>query len=484
MVGPNFHTPPSPKLESYNAKPLPKRTATTPHAGSAGKSQTYVFDRDLAADWWTMFHSKEINELVNAGIANSPTIDAAQAALRAAKETLNEQIGNLLFPSVGFNGEGYRQRLSGLNYGTDSASQIYNVFSASVNVAYTLDVFGGSRRQLEALRAQVDYQQFQLLGTYLTLTTNIVATAITAASYEAQITTTKELISTLQNQLNIMRKQYQYGGIANTDLLTQTTLLEQTKATLPQLEKLYSQTRHALDTLIGAYPDTPLPVIHLNKLALPGELPVSLPSQLVRQRPDIRASEALLHAASAQIGVATANLFPTFAIGGNYGYTGTVASSLFQPINKTWAYGMQLSQPIFRGGALFAARRVAIAQFDQAMAQYKETLLTAFQNTADSLRALETDARTFRDAKAAERAASDNLHITQLQYRDGGVAYLNLLTVQQQYLQTRINSIKAQAQRYADTVALYQSLGGGWWNRKYIQCPDPLNSVNASLKCP
>lgn len=484
MVGPNFHTPKAPNVERYNAKPLPTHTASVSHAGSGGKAQTFVYDRDLPADWWQMFHSKEINQLVEAGIHNSPNIDAAQAALRVAQETLNQQIGNLLFPAFNGQGQGYRQRVSGLDYGSTGASQITNVFNVSVNVAYTLDVFGGSRRQLEALAAQVDYQQFQLLATYLTLTSNIVTTAITIASYDAQITTTKELIQVLENQLSIIRKQYAAGGVANTNVLTQVTLVEQTRATLPQLEKALSQAEHAMDTLIGAYPDNELPVLRLNKLTLPGTLPVTVPSQLVRQRPDIRGSEALLHAASAQIGVATANLFPIFQIGGNYGYTGTVPSSLFAPINKTWALGMQVSQPLFHGGALFAARRVAIAQFDQAMAQYKQTLLTAFQNTADSLRALETDARTYRDAEYAARAADDNFRITSMQYREGGVSYLNLLTAQQQYLQTKLNAIKAKAQRYADTVALYQSLGGGWWNRKYIQCPDPLNSMNASLKCP
>jgi NodT family efflux transporter outer membrane factor (OMF) lipoprotein len=491
MVGPDYHPQKSPDVKSYNAHPLPPKTASVT-AGSAGKSQTYIYGRDIPAEWWQLFHSNEVDQLVRTGIANSPTLAAAQAALRQAEENLKVQIGNLLIPAfnVGFNGT--RQRFASSTIGVSSSgttgistpSPVFNLFNANVSVSYILDVFGGSRRQVEAYLAQVDYQQFQVLATYLTLTSNIVTTAITVASYESQIKATVALIKAEEGQLHIMEKQYRVGGIADTNVLTQRTLVDQARATLPPLQKSLAVSRHALAVLIGEFPDTPMPSINLDKLHLPVEIPVSLPSKFVKQRPDVRASEALLHVASAQIGVATANLFPQISITGSDGWTSSVLSNLFSPTNKVWLMQSQITQPLFHGGALLAQRRAAIDAYDQALAQYRQVLLQAFQNTADVLRALETDARTFREAKSAERAAYENFVITSKQYKVGGVAYLNLLNAQQQYQQTRIASIQAQAQRYADTVALYQALGGGWWNRKFKQCPDNLNPENASLTCP
>ena len=484
MVGPDYHTQKAPNVNSYTALPLPKNTASTPTKNSAGRSQTYVYDRDLPADWWRIFHSETINELVQSGIHNNPNITAAQAALRQQQEILKENVGNLLFPAVNASVGAERQRFAGSSFGNDIPSNIFNLFNATTQVTYTLDFFGANRRQLEALAAQVDYKQFQLLATYLTLTSNIVTTAITIAAYEAQIKATIELIAAEQGQLNIIRKQYQLGGVAGTNVLTQETLVEQTRATLPPLQKSLATSRHSLAALIGVYPDTPMPSINLNKLILPKTIPVSLPSNFVRQRPDVRSSEAMLHIASAQVGVATANLFPSFTINGNYGWEAAVASSLIGPNNKAWLIGSTITQPIFHGGALQAARRASIAAYDQALAQYKQTLLQAFQNAADVLRAIETDARTFRAARAAEVAARRNFIITKNQYRDGGIAYLNLLNAQQQYQQTVLNSIQAQAQRYADTASLYQALGGGWWNRRCLTCCDKINPIKASLTCP
>lgn len=484
MVGPDFHKPAAPNVHAYNSSPLPRKTASAPTKNSSGNAQTYVYNQDLPADWWTIFHSDSINQLVQTGIANNPNMAAAQAALRNAEETLNENVGNLLFPALNVNAGGIRQQVSGSSFGGNIPSTIFNLFNVTAQISYTLDVFGGSRRQLEALSAQVDFQQFELLATYLTLTSNIVTTSITIAAYEAEIKATKELIAALQGQLDIINKQYKFGGVAGTTVLTQQTLVDQAKATLPPLQKSLSQARHALAVLLGDFPDTPMPSINLSQLHLPKTVPVSLPSDFVRQRPDVRAAEALLHAASAQVGVATANLFPSFSLTGNYGWNSPVPSTIFQPINKAWLYGGSLTQPIFHGGALFAARRAAIAAYDQTLAQYKQTLLQAFQNAADALRAIETDARTFKATQAAANAAFRNFKITSEQYRDGGVAYLNLLTAQQQYQQTVINNIQAQAQRYADTASLYQALGGGWWNRKLRICKDSVNPMNASLTCP
>jgi NodT family efflux transporter outer membrane factor (OMF) lipoprotein len=468
MVGPNFHSPRSPHVKSFTETPMPAKTAATPAAGKAGKPQSFVQGQNIPAEWWYLFHSKELNQLITCGLANSPNLAAAYAALRVAQENLNVQVGNLLFPAFNAGFLAQRQRFSSATIGgTPGGSPVFNLFNASVNVAYTLDFFGGNRRQVEGFSAQVDYQQFQLIAAYLTLTSNIVTTSVAIASYKAQIDATIDLIDAQAGQLRIMTRQLGLGGVSRETVLTQQTLVEQTRATLPPLQKSLSQARHALAALVGTFPDRQLPEVRLNALILPGKLPVSLPSNLVRQRPDVRASEALLHSAMTGIGVATANLLPQFTISGVYGWETSVASQLFSQTSKIWSMATNIAQPIFRGGALWAQRRQAIASYEQAAAQYRQTVLTAFQNVADVLRALETDARTLRAQQAAEVAARQNLYLSQQQYGLGGVSYLTFLNAQQQYQSTRIAVIQAKAARYADTAALFQALGGGWWNKEW-----------------
>ena len=304
MVGPDFHAPKAPSVKKYTAKPLPKKTVSTPHAGQSGKAQALISQQEIPAEWWTLFHSRTLNNLINQGLANSPTLAVAQATLRQAQETLYAQIGNSLFPAVSGSLGGQRQRSSGATSGNELASAIFNVFNATVNVAYTPDVFGGARRQIESLQAQADFQQFQLIAAYLTITTNIVTTTVTIASFEDQIAATKQLIHDQSEQLTILQKQFSLGAVSNTEVLTQQTLVDQTRATLPPLEKSLSQSKHALAVLVGDFPENAMPSFRLSELTLPSRLPVSLPSNIVRQRPDVRASEATLHSASAQVGVA------------------------------------------------------------------------------------------------------------------------------------------------------------------------------------
>lgn len=467
MVGPNFHSPLSPQVKRYTEVPLPKKTVSTKAAGDAGKTQYFVTARNIPTQWWHLFHSKAINQLVQRGIANSPTLAAAYSALKAAQENFNAQVGSTMLPAFSAQLGGQRQLFSGATLGGDIPNTIFNLFNATVNASYTLDVFGGLRRQIEVYGAQVDYQQFELIAAYLTLTSNIATTAITIASLQAQIKATHSLIASQQDQLRIIKDQYRFGAVSQENVLTQQTLVAQTLATLPPLEKSLSFNRHALSTLVGAYPDEPLPEVNLDELVLPTHLPVTLPSALVRQRPDVRASEALLHAASAQIGVATANLFPQFTITAAYGWQALSPQSLFTTSSNAWNWGMQITQPIFQGNALFARRRAAIATFNQALAQYKQTVLQGFQNVADSLRAIELDAKSLQANKNAELSAKSSLNLAQQQYKLGGASYLSLLTAQQQYQQTLLVRIQSQAARYTDTVALFQSLGGGWWNKPW-----------------
>jgi len=473
MVGPDFETPESPKVNHYTKPPWPCRTVSAP--GHGGASQQFIQTKAISAEWWSLFHSDKINKLICRGIANSPNLTAAKSTLQEARENLNAGIGNGLYPNIGAQVTAQRGSNTGFfssSNGTSSVatsgipSSVFNLFNASLNASYLLDFFGGIRRQIQDLQAQVEYQYFELRAAYLSLTSNIVTTAITIASLHKQICVTKQLIREQAEQLAIIKKQFDLGGVSQIDVVAQQTQLAQTKATLPPLEKSWAQTRHLLAILVGAFPSQRcvIPSLDLDELHLPTTLPLRIPSALVRQRPDIRAAEALWEAANAQVGVATANLYPQITINGSWGKSNTVGSKVFGSQSNLWNIGAGIFQPLFRGGALLAERRAAIAAYDAAAAQYRETVLQAFKNVADTLRAIEADAREMRAQKQAETAAYANLYLVKQQFRLGGVSYLSLLDAQRQYQQTRISLVQAEASRYADTAALFQALGGGWWN--------------------
>lgn len=473
LVGPDFAPPESPKVNHYTKLPWPCRTVSTP--GHGGASQQFIQAKAISAEWWRLFHSSKINKLICRGIANSPNLTAAKATLQEAQENLNAGIGNGLYPNIGAQVTAQRGSNTGFfssSNGTSSVassgipSSVFNLFNASLNASYLLDFFGGIRRQIQGLKAQVEYQYFELRAAYLSLTSNIVSTAITVASLHRQICVTKQLIREQAQQLAIIKKQFDLGGVSQIDIVAQQTQLAQTKATLPPLEKSWAQTRHLLAILVGAFPSQRcvIPSLDLDELHLPTTLPLSVPSALVRQRPDIRAAEALWEAANAQVGVATANLYPQITINGSWGKSNAIGSKVFGSQSNLWNIGAGIFQPLFRGGALLAERRAAIAAYNAAAAQYRETVLQAFKNVADTLRAIEADAREMRAQKQAETAAYANLYLVKQQFRLGGVSYLSLLDAQRQYQQTRISLVQAEASRYADTAALFQALGGGWWN--------------------
>jgi NodT family efflux transporter outer membrane factor (OMF) lipoprotein len=466
MVGPNFHPPVAPNAATYTGSPKSTKTVSIPLAGQSGKSQHFLSGRDIPGDWWKLFHSPELNDLILKGIAHSPTLASAEAALRQAQELFYAQFASTLIPNVNGQLSAVRQKFADSSIGFGQQGALFNLYNVSASVSYNLDVFGGSRRALEGLCSQINYQHYQLEAAYLTLTANIVTTTITIASLRAQIDATKYLIKSQADQLDIIQKQYKFGAISEADVLTQLAQVAQTAATLPPLEKALAQNLHALSVLIGEIPDEQkIPKLFLKRINLPRNLPISIPSRLVQQRPDIKASQALLHVASAQVGVATANLYPQITINGNDGWEGNFIPQLFKPESHIWSIGGSLLQPLFNAGALRARRRAAIDAYEQAYAQYQQVVLLSFKNVADVLRALEQDAKQLRAQKEAEVAAQRSLNLTQQQYKLGGANYLSLLVTQRQYQQALISRIQVETLRYNDTAALFQALGGGWWNR-------------------
>lgn len=459
-VGPDFKSPDAPQTDSYTASPLPSETAATNVAG--GAPQTFAAGKELPTQWWTLFGSEKLDSLVAQAFSNSPTMASARAALQQAEENLNAQRG-AYYPSVDAQASAQRQRNNNsvLGIPTNNTSNLFNLYNASVSVAYTLDIFGGVRRSVEAQEAATEAQRYELHATYLTLAANVVTSSVSAASLRDQVTATQDIITAQEKQLDIAQKRHQLGAIAYSDVLAAQSNLASTRATLPSLEKQQAAVQNQLAVYLGKLPsEFNGGNFDLAELQLPQEIPLSVPAQLVRQRPDVRSAEARLHQASALIGVATANLLPQVSITGSYGSQATESAQLFK--DSIWSIGAGITQPIFRGGELTARRRAAIAAYDQAAADYRLAVLTAYQNVADSLTALQSDAQALQAQYSAMSSAKENLGLVERQYALGSVSYINLLDAQRQYQQTRVAYSQALASRYQDTAALFQALGGNW----------------------
>ena len=460
--GPDFLRPHAPDVEGYTPEPLAGETSSTRVRG--GAAQHFVRNLDIPGQWWGLFHSEPLNRLIAQALVANPDLVAAQAALRQATE--NVYAGqSALFPTVSANAQAQREKISGAAFGIPGISPTFSLITGTLNVSYAPDVFGGTRRQVESLVAQADFQRFQLEATYLTLTSNVVVSAIQEASLRGQIAATQEIIKVETDQLRVVRQQFELGSASKADVLQQEATLAQTRATLPPLQRQLALTRDQLKALAGGFPSQETAIFDLANLKLPRDLPVSLPSRLIEQRPDVRAAEAQFHAASANVGVAIANQLPQFSLTGSLGTETTRLSNVFSPGTGIWSIAGAVAQTLFDAGMLMHKKRAAVAAFEQAAAQYRSTVIKAFQNVADALRALQSDADALVAQAAAERSAFASLDLSRRQYQLGAITYLTLLNAQRTWEQTRISLVQAEANRYADTAALFQALGGGWWNR-------------------
>ena len=463
-LGPDFKSPEAPQTARYTPDPMVDQTVGAPT--SQGEIQTLANGQDIPAQWWTLFQSPELDGLIKIALQNNPSLISAGASLKIANEQIVVARAGL-FPALNVGVNDARERVSPATSGIplNNVEEI-NVAEAAFNASYTVDLFGATRRTVEQTRAKAEYAQFELEAAYLSLTSNIVTTAAKEASLRAQIAATQQVIDVESHQLDLLNRQFQFGAIPKANVLTQQSLVASTTAGLPLLEKQLAQTRHLMATLVGQLPsEATLPEFTLDNLHLPNNVPVSLPSSLVRQRPDLLVSEALLHQASAGIGIATAALYPSLTISAQYGREGLDYSSLLKGSSTIWSIGAGITQPLFNAGELRAERRAAIDQYQVAEANYRGTVLSAFENVADSLRALDTDAAALKAYAEAASVAQQSLDLSQLQYKLGAVSFFQLLQNEMLYQQARVNLAQAQATRLADTATLFQSLGGGWWNR-------------------
>jgi NodT family efflux transporter outer membrane factor (OMF) lipoprotein len=465
-VGPNFKRPAAPAATGFGSAPMQGETATA--AGEGGSAQRFVAGMDIPSQWWTLFQSPDLNRLVEQALKGNPDVGAAQAALRQAHELYLAQRTSF-FPVVqgSFGGDRSKFPTETLTSPTVAPNSTYSLYTAQLTLSYTPDVFGGIRRQVEAAKAQAESSRFQLEATYLTLSSNVVVTAIQEASLRGQIAATERLLQ-LQHQLTeTVQRQKQLGTASDLDVLAQQALEAQTVETLPPLQKQLGQSRDALTALLGRLPsEEPPETFRLDGLTLPADLPVSLPSKLIEQRPDVRQAEENLHAASATVGVALANMLPNFAINGDLGSSALKLGQLFTPYTGFWDAGASLTQTLFDAGALLHKKRAADAALDQAAAQYRAAVILACQNVADTLRALQSDADALKATAEAEQAAKKTFELAQRQRTLGTISMVAVLNAEQAYEQTELARVQAQANRYSDTAGLFQALGGGWWNRK------------------
>lgn len=462
-VGPNFQPPKQPSSQTYLTDTQPSETMEA--KGCRGNAQRFDTGMDIPAQWWSLFHSDSLDRLVRLALDNSPTLMQAQAKLKQAQEDLNAQTGATQYPSVNAGLSITRQQVDLASYGISNFPNPgpFTLYYASVSASYTLDIFGGNRRALEGLKAKVDYQVFELEAARQTLVANVVNAAITQASLRAKIAIAQELMDAQGRQLAITEERYKAGGVSVLDVQNQGILFDQTKASLPPLKKQLVQINHQLAVYLGREPaEVKIDEFDLNNLHLPEELPLSLPSSLARQRPDIRAAEALWHQASANIGVATANLFPQITLSGSFGSQRASFGDILSGVN-IWSIAGNLMQPVFHGGELRARQRLSVAAYDEAAAAYKQTVLKGLQEVADTLYALDADAQTLKTRTDTTDHARAAYEIAQRQYHLGGISHLALLDAQRQLLQTEMDRVQAQADRYTDTAALLYALGGGWW---------------------
>jgi len=473
-VGPDFTRPDPPQVDRYTRQPLTTRTTSADVAG--GESQRFVQEMDIPGKWWTLFRSRGLNALIDRSLKANPTLDSAMAALRQASENVHAQEGKY-FPLIQANYTPMREQIAQSVVGNEPIPGVstFNLHTAQGLISYTFDLWGLNRRTVESLQAQAESQRFLVEAAYLTLTSNVVAAAVQEASLRDQIAATHKIIDINSDMLGILRKQFDTGYANRIDVAVQEAQLAQVRATLPPLQKQLAQQRDLLTALTGRFPsEEPPERFDLATLHLPRDLPVSLPSKLIEQRPDVRSSEELLHSASAQIGVAVANMLPDVTMTATGGYIGQALPGLISPANGFWTLAGSVTQPVFDGFTLLHLKRAAEDAYDQAAATYRSTVISALQNVADQLHALREDANALKAAAEWEHAAKISLDLSRQQMQTGYANVLLLLAAEMAYQQAVIAVVQARAARLADVVALYQALGGGWWNREDVPPPKPL----------
>jgi NodT family efflux transporter outer membrane factor (OMF) lipoprotein len=467
-VGPDFEVPRPPSVTRFTS---PGETMVPgPDAAKAVPTQAIAIGERVAANWWTLFRSSKLDLLVKQAIAGNLTLESAKARLAEAREEIAVAT-SALYPQIGLNASVAEEKESAATFGLSPnvtpLPPSFNLFQVGPTASYTPDLFGQTHRRIEQQVALAEYQSDQLDAAYLTLTGNTVSQALRAAAVRSQLKALDDILALDRQNVELVRRQRQAGTVPDSDVIVAESQLAADETMQPGLEQQLSVAKHALAVLIGRAPgNSSPPDFDLAALTLPHRLPVSIPSELVHQRPDIQAAEAQLHAASAQIGIATAQLYPSITLSAGITANSLNGGELFSPGGLVWSVAAGLAQPIFDGGMREAERRAALAAFKESAADYQQTVLQAFGQVADILQALTHDTNLLSAQAHALSMASEAVRLQRINYGGGGSGIIGLLDAQRQYQQAQLGYVRAEAQRYQDTVQLLVAMGGGWWDQK------------------
>jgi NodT family efflux transporter outer membrane factor (OMF) lipoprotein len=451
--GPSGTPPAMPQPAHYGAQAQP--TQTVP---AQGVTQQFVVGAKPVPEWWKLYRSDALNALVDEGLRNSPTLAATDKNLAAAREQLRAQVGSSLLPTIDAGGQATRNRALAIpEIGPNTF--LYNIFVGQIQAHYTFDLFGAARLANAALAARVNVQAYQFDAARRALAANIVTAAITSAALHAQVETTERLVTVADDQARDTQRRYALGAVSHADQLSAQQSAASLSASLPGLKQQWLTTRHALAVLLGRTPDAAPDDLELAQLQVPEQVPVVVPSELLRARPDIQAADAALKAAAADVGVATAQMFPSLSLSASMGQGGFSWPVALSGAGAIWSIGASLSQPLFHGGALFAQRRAALDTYDATVSQYKQTVLAAFQNVADTLGALEHDSQALDAANIAARSAQGIFDETSGRYRLGALPIASVRSSEQQFRNAQLDEIRYTSARLTDTAALFQAMG-------------------------
>jgi NodT family efflux transporter outer membrane factor (OMF) lipoprotein len=469
-VGPDFEPPKPPSVTRYTSPGEATATVASPDPGRAVPTQVIALGEKVVADWWTLFRSSDLDLLVKQAVAGSRTLESVKARLVVAREAI-AVAASALYPQIGLDANVSEQKQSAATFGlTPEVAPLppsFNLFQVGPTASYTPDLFGQTHRRIEQQVALAEYQSDQLDAAYLTLTGNTVSQALQVAAVRSQLKALNDILAIDRQNVELVRKQRLTGTVPDSDVIVAESQLASDETLKPGLEQQLSVARHALAVLIGRAPgDWSPPDFDLRAFKLPHHLPVSIPSRLVHQRPDIQAAEAQLHAASAQIGIATAQLYPSITLSAGVSASSLNGGNLFSPAGLVWSIAAGLAQPIFDGGMREAERRAALAAFKESAADYQQTVLQAFGQVADILQALTHDTNLLTAQSRALSMASEAVRLQRISYGSGGSGIIGLLDAQRQYQQAKLGYVRAEAQRYQDTVQLLVAMGGGWWDQK------------------
>ena len=452
--GPTRNPPKMPSPEHYSVN-----DQGTQLPAADGVAQTLAAGGRPVPEWWKAYGSDELNQLVEEGLKSSPSLASAQSTLKAAREQLRSQIGNSMLPSVDVGFDPSRQRALAIPFPNEPQTVLYNVYAAEIQTSYTLDFFGAAFLADRALASQIKQQAFQFEATRRALAANIVTAVINAAALHEEVEATGRLVELGEERARQVSARYKLGSASKDEMLAAEQDAANAAASLPALRAQAVILRHTLAVLLGRTPDHAPEPPALDSLHLPESVPVSVGSDLIHQRPDILAAEAAVRATADEAGAATASMFPSLSLTASYGRGGFDWSSFTSPAGKIWSVGASLTQPLFHGGALVARKHQYQATYEAAVSEYKQTVLSAFKNVADTLVSLEEDANTLQQTQRAEAAAHDTRSDTESRYKLGASPFYATLTAGQQYESAHVQYIRARASRLADTAALFDSMG-------------------------